>query len=111
MAYSNDLRQRVLAFYDQGLPTIEVARRLLVSPSWCRRVKQRRDQPPRLLGGSRPKLDDAARAALGRWIDQKPDATLEELRRRLKAQLGVAVSIGCLWNTLRRMKLSYKKSR
>jgi transposase len=111
MAYSKDLRQRVLAFYDQGLPTIDVARRLSVSPSWCRRVKQRRDQPPRTIGGSRPKLDAAARVVLGRWIDQKPDATLEELRMQVKAELGLVVSIGCLWNTLRRMKLSYKKSR
>jgi transposase len=111
MAYSQDLRQRVLAFYDQGVPTIEVARRLSVSASWCRRVKQRRDQPRRVVGGSRPRLDEAARAALGRWIDQKPDATLEELRWRIRTQLGLVVSIGCLWNTLRRMKLSYKKSR
>jgi transposase-like protein len=34
MAYSADLKRRVLAFYDRGLPTAEVARRLDVSRSW-----------------------------------------------------------------------------
>lgn len=111
MAYSVDLKRRVLSFYDRGLATVEVARRLDVSPSWCRRVKQRRDEPPRTVGGSRPKLDAAARERLGRFVDERPDATLEELRARVREEIGVLVSVGCLWNTLRRMRLSYKKSR
>lgn len=111
MAYSSDLKQRVLAFYDRGLPTAEVARRSDVSPSWCRRVKQRHDEPPRTHGGSRPRFDADARVTLGRFVDERPDATLEELRARVKDELGLVVSVGCLWNTLRRMKLTYKKSR
>ena len=111
MAYSADLKRRVLAFYDRGLPTAEVARRLDVSRSWCRRVKQRRDEEPRKLGGSRPKLDAAARARLGGFVEERPDATIEELRARVADEVGVLVSAGCLWATLRRMKLSYKKSR
>jgi len=111
MAYSTDLRERVLALYDEGVPTKQVADQLRVSRSWARRVKQRRDQPPRKVGGSEPKLDAAARATLLRWVGQRPDATLEELRRRVAAELKVTVSIGCLWNTLRATKLTFKKSR
>lgn len=111
MAYSHDLRERVLAYYDQGLKTAQIALRLKVSVSWTRRVKQHRDRPPAVYRGRPPKLDAHARATLAGWIDQTPDATLDELRVRLKDQLGVTPSIGCLWNTLRRMKLSYKKSR
>src|SRR5688500_4590634 len=111
MAYSSDLRARVLALYDEGHETKAVAERLKVSRSWARRVKQRRDEPPRSVGGSGPKLGEAARATLLDWVRQRPDATLAELRERVAAELGVVVSVGCLWNTLRRTKLTLKKSR
>ena len=111
MAYSTDLRQRVLDLYDEGLKTKQIAERLRVSRPWARRVKQRRDDPPRTVGGSRPKLDAAARQSLSGWIDERSDATLEELRRRVRAELKLDVSVGCLWNTLRAMRLTFKKSR
>lgn len=111
MAYSADMRALVLAKYDAGEPTGAIARELRVSGSWARRVRQFRDAPPKAVGGSRPKLDAAARAALLRWVDERPDATLAELRARVAAELGVRVSVGCLWGTLRAMKLTYKKSR
>jgi transposase len=111
MAYSNDLRQRVLALYDEGKKTRQISQQLRVSPAWARRVKQRRNQPPRKIGGSKPRLDPIARAALLCWIESKPDLTLEELRQRIKEDMGFIVSVGCLWNTLRAMKLTFKKSR
>lgn len=111
MAYSADLRRLVLAKYDDGLKTRQIARELRVSESWARRVKQFRDAPPRRVGGSEPKLDAEARETLGRWVEETPDATLGELRARVAAELGVAVSVGCLWGTLRAMKLTLKKSR
>ena len=111
MAYSADLRQRVLALYDEGMKTAKVARQLRVSRSWARRVKQRRGQPPRTNGGSVAKLDETARGKLAQWVNQQPDATLEQLRAKVAAELNVLVSIGTLWNTLRRMKFTFKKSR
>ncbi len=111
MAYSSDLRERVLALYDEDVKTKQIARQLRVSPAWARRVKQRRGEPPRKIGGSSPKLDESSRTKLLSWVEQRPDATLEELRQRVRDELGIAVSIGCLWNTLRRLKLTFKKSR
>jgi transposase len=111
MAYSADLRERVLALYDEGHKTKKVCERLRVSPAWARRVKQRRHDPPKLVGGSAPKLDGSARSRLSGFVDERPDATLEELRARVRDELGVSVSVGCLWNTLRAMKLTFKKSR
>jgi transposase len=111
MAYGQALKDRVLAFYDEGKQTKEIARRLKVSPAWCRRVKQRRGDPPLKIGGGRFKLDAAGRSALAGWVEEQPDATLEELQRRCLDELNIRVSIGALWNTLRRMKLSLKKSR
>src|SRR5688500_14450728 len=112
MAYSIDLRQRVLAVYDEGKKTGEVARQFKVCKAWARRVKQRRRElgivgPLRRRGGRKPKLDEAARQRLREFVAARPDATLAEIR----AALNLAVSIGCLWTTLDRMGLRYKKSR
>ena len=104
------MKDRVLALYDEGERTSVIAKRYRVSPSWCRRVKQRRHEPPRRVGGKAFKLDDAACQSLRGWVEQQPDATLDELRRRCMAELGIGISVGALWNTLRRMKLSLKKS-
>ena len=111
MAYSTDLCERVLTLYDEGLKTRQIAMQLRVSPAWARRVKQRRGQPPRKIGGSLPKLNAAARAQLLTWVGQRPDATLDQLRARVKEELGIAVSAGCMWNTLRALKFTFKKSR
>lgn len=114
-AYSLDLRTRVLAACDAGKKTKQVAQLFSVSPAWVRRLKQRRREDgsiaPRPIPGGKPKLDGTNRAKLSEFVQQKPDATLEELRRRIAQELGIRISIGALWETLRRMKLSFKKSR
>lgn len=111
MAYGIALKKRVLDLYDKGLSTPKIAEQLLVSRSWARRVRQRRNEPPRKISGGKPKLDVAARKQVAAWVAEKPDATLEELRARVKAELNIQVSIGCMWKTLRDMKLTFKKSR
>ncbi len=111
MAYGQALRQRVLALYDEGSKTKQIAERLKVSPAYCRRVKQRRHEPPRQNRGRKPKLDAAARLTLSAWVEQQPDATLAELQERIGRELGIAICSGALWNTLRAMKFTFKKSR
>jgi transposase len=111
MAYGIALRQRVLQFYDQGEKTAAVAARLAVSCSWCRRVKQHRDRPPAIRRGRAFKLNDAACLRLAARVGQQPDSTLDELRAWCQSELGVILSIGALWSTLRRLKLTLKKSR
>ena len=111
MEYGPAMKQRVLDFYDLGLPTAQIAQRLNVSRSWCRRVKQFRGQQRARPGGSRPKLDENARARLAEWVREQPDATLAELRGRILSELGISISIGALWNCLRAMQFSFKKSR
>ncbi|MGD0463658.1 MAG: helix-turn-helix domain-containing protein [Tepidisphaeraceae bacterium] len=110
MAYGQALKDRVLRLYDEGQETKSIADRLRVSPSWCRRVRQRRHERPRKIGGGHFKLDDAGRSVLAGWVKERPDATLEELRQRCLDEQEIRISIGALWNTLRRMKLSLKKS-
>ena len=111
MAYGQALRQRVLDFYDSGQTTSQIAKRLSVSPAWCRRVKQFRGQAPRPYKGRAPKLDAHACKQLEEHLRSHADATLAELCDWSKTQLGISISAGAMWLTLRRLKLTLKKSR
>ena len=114
-AYSMDLRERALALSDEGFQTKAVADRLKVSPGWVRKLKRKHKSgesiEPRSPGGSKPKLDDAGRQSLARFVDEQPDAILEELKDRVAKELKIGVCVGTLWNTLKAMKLPLKKSR
>src|SRR3954469_14543181 len=111
-AYSRDLRKRVLAACDGGRRTKEVARLFEVSPAWVRRLKQRRrefntiEPLPRKYGPD-PKLTPAHRARLREAVEQKPDATLAELKRAL----GLPASVPTICRALQALGLSLKKSR
>ena len=109
-AYSLDLRKRVLAACDAGHGTKEVAKQFGVSPSWVRRLKQRRRElgtieplPGRY--GQPPKLTEADLRSLSDLVAQHPDATLDELRR----QLDLPVSLSSICRALQNLKLSFKK--
>jgi transposase len=114
-AYSIDLRKRVLAACDAGSKTKAVAKQFSVSPAWVRRLKQRFREDgsitPRAIPGGKPKLDETQRGKLRQFVQEKPDATLMELQQRVADELQVHISIGALWETLRRMNFSFKKSR
>jgi len=107
--YSMDLRERVMAAYDAGRQTKEIAKAFGVSPAWARRLKQhkreRGDIKPRIGGGTQtPKVDSVR---LRELVAQKPDATLAELRESLK----VDCSTWTICKALQKLKLTYKKSR
>ena len=108
MAYSMDLRQRVIDDCDAGLGTKAVAQKYRVSPAWVRRLKQHRrergDIRPRVGTGRRATIDDAQLAQL---VAEQPDATLVELRDRL----GVEVTPQAVSKALRRLELTFKKRR
>jgi transposase len=107
--YSQDLRDRVLAAYDAGLKTKAIAEVFQVSPAWARRVKQRRrehgETTPRAMGGATVVKIDLAR--LASLVEQKPDATLLELRNALDVECSEAAV--CL--ALKRLGLTFKKRR
>lgn len=109
--YSQDLRDRVL---DAMGPIRALADRFGVSPSYVSKAKSRlrgsgeRSARP-FVGRPGRKLAphfDALRAR----VAALPDQTLEELRGWVAGELGVSVSIGCLWDTLRFLDLRLKKS-
>lgn len=106
-AYSMDLRKRVLADSDAGLPTKKVAQNYGVTSTWVRSLKQRRRETgeiaPRVGGGRKPKID---RTQLVVLVEQQPDATLMELREKL----GVQCSLSAIWMALDKLHISFKKS-
>jgi transposase len=108
-AYSQDLRDRVMAARDRGLRTKQVADLFVVCPAWVRRVMQRRrehgETAPRPRGGATVVKIDLDR--LRALVAQRPDATTRELHERL----GVACSLSAVDMALRRAGLSFKKRR
>ena len=107
--YSQDLRDRVLAAYDRGMPTQVIAEVFDISKSWARRLKQRRretgETAARPMGGA--KIVKIDRVRLAELVRAQPDATLEELRVRL----GGVRTISAVCMALQRLGLSYKKRR
>lgn len=116
MAFSMDLRRRVVDRCDQGHGTKAVAELFGVAASWVRRLKQRRREDgsiaPRPSGGDRrSRLDQAARMRLAQQVKHQPDATLEQLRQWCVAELKVNCSIMAVWRALKKLGFSFKKSR
>jgi transposase len=113
-AYSQDLRERVMAAVDSGTGAYAAASIFRVSVSYIYKVLGRRKRAGQTsarpwAGGPKPKLaahDEALRAR----VMMEPDATLAELQAWLVAECDVKVSIGCLWKRLRQLGLTLKKS-
>ena len=107
-AYSQDLRDRVLAACDRGMKTKQVADMFQVSSSWIRRIKQRRretgETSPRPSGGARVRKIDMEE--LRQLVEAHPDATLKEL----KEMLSVDCCESAIWGALNRMGYTFKKN-
>jgi transposase len=104
------LRDRVLAAYDRGKQTKEIADTMGVSPAWARRVKQVRREEHRTtrlpMGGARVVKVDLEK--LQQLVEQQPDATIAELHQRLGKD---RCSESAVAMALQRLDLSFKKRR
>ena len=113
MAHSMEVRRRVMAAVDAGRGSqAEVARMFGVSDRFIRRLLVLRQQtgslePSHAPRGPAPKIAGRLEAKLERLVDEKPDATLEQFRRRL----GVDASLTSVWRALRRLDVTFKKKR
>lgn len=108
--FSVDLRERVLADYDEGVGPAELARKYRVCERWVYKlVKQRQElgsiAPLYGKPGPKPKLAPHLEQLRG-LVEQRPDATLEELRQ----QLPVQVCVVTVWNALQKLDITLKKS-
>jgi transposase len=114
-AYSQDLRGRVLAAADDGLPVGRIATLLRVSVSYVSKVLSRRRRTGQTTalpqrGHLLPKLA-ALHDAIRTQVAARPDATLAELSAWLCKTHQVSASSGLMWKTLDALDLTYKKSR
>ena len=113
--FSLDLRQRVLSAALSGAASEQaVADRFGVSRAFVQKIKRRwRDDgtaaPVEQRRGPRPLLTPDDRAALAAWVGGTPDATVEELRRRLADDRAVTASEPTVRRALAALGLSYKK--
>lgn len=108
---SLDLRQRIFDARQAGETTAEVAERFDVSPAFVRRLMQRHRETGSLVPKSGPR---GPKPSLTEYADQlrelnaqQPDLQPAEIRDRL----GLKVSALTVWRTLRRLGLTFKKSR
>ena len=114
-AYSQDLRDKVMAAFDAGEAAFDVAERFEVSLSFIYKADLRRrrtgDTAP---GAQRNHVQlrlEPHREAIMSHVARHPDATMAELRVWLAAEHGVSVCLATIWKTLDRFGLTFKKSR
>ena len=109
-------RERIIALYEEGEQTSEISDRLGYCPAAVRRVKQhlreRGTLEPRVpKAGPKGKLTDDVKARVLELIESKPDATLAGLRDALAAEARVVVATSTVDRWLRKLGLTFKKSR
>jgi len=111
--YSQDLRERVIGFMVLGGSARAAAVRFDVSASsasrWGRRWRAEGQARPRVMGGDRRSRLREHRARVLQLVAQKPDLTLEEIRRALAAACGVTVALSTVHRFLAAQKLTRKK--
>ncbi len=113
MAISIDLRQRVLADHQAGMPNTQIAKKYTVSRSsverWIARFAATGSLVPLSPPGRTPLIDERARNLLRKWLAEENDLTLIQLQQRWDEQ-GYSVALSTVGEWLDRLKLSYKKN-
>jgi transposase len=110
---SLDLRQRILACYDNQEGTRDqIAVRFRVSLGMVKKLIQQRSRtgcikPRHHLAGRKPKILARHRLALSRNLKARPDLTLAEL----KEAAGLDCTLPAIHHVLAEMGLTYKKRR
>ena len=111
-ALSMDLRERILAAVLEGEESMpRIAARFSVSPKTVEKLQyQWRDlgtlEPQTHKVGRKPVLNDKQRQRLKKLVDDNPNLTLRELRSKLRMKCGITT----IWNELRKLGYTHKKS-
>jgi transposase len=112
-AYSQDLRDRVLAALQRKDSPSAIAQRFVVSRSWVYQVRDRlhkHGQRTALqIGGYRRSRLEPVQPLLRGWIEEQADLTLTQMCQRL-ARRGVQIKVTALWQQLDKWGLSFKKN-
>jgi transposase len=111
--YAQDLRERVFASADEGMPVGQIAKQLHVSSSYVSKVLGRRrktGQTTALPQRCRVPLKLAdLHGEIAARVATRADATIAELRAWLSETHRASASTGLMWKTLAALKLTFKK--
>lgn len=114
-AYSLDLRERIVRACEQEcLTRREAAEDFAVSPAFVQKLLQQlQDEgsiaPKKGGRGPAPKLDAKQAQRLRRFVQDHPDATLQELCTQLKEGGGPSISSATMCRALQDLQLPLKK--
>ena len=112
-AYSQDLRDRVLAATAEGFSARGAAERFGVgiktAIEWVRRARETGETAARKQGHPKgSKLDEHEVFLLG-LVAEKDDVTLAEMQAQLRAERGVSTGTTTLWRFFDARGLTFKK--
>ncbi len=116
-AYSKDLRLKVLAAVERGVPRREVSELLGISISTISRYVKLKasgeDLTPKPSPGRKAKVlaGPSQKRALWRQLEENDTATLEEHCGMFEREWGVAVSVATMSRAVRKLGWSFKKDR
>lgn len=115
-AYSVDLRERIVAAVERGMPRAQVAETFGVSLSTIKRLVTRRRQDPEAdLAPKRPpgrplSISTQQQQTLKTQLEHKPDATIEQHTKRYNQEQGTSLSQWTVGRAIRRLGWTRKKN-
>lgn len=113
--YSLDFRKKIIIAYEtESLSQRKLAARFNVALSFIQKLlKQYRETgsiaPKVRTKQTPPKLNDEQLSVLRRLVEERNDATLEELRGLLISEIGISVSRSTVDRMLKKLGLTLKK--
>ena len=114
-AYSEDLRKKIVAAVERGMPKAQAARIFDVSLSSVKRYSRtaRRGDPlePKKSPGRPRKVNESARVLLEEDVKERPAATVSQRRRFLEHITSKSLSDSTVRRLMKRLGFSQKNGR
>ncbi len=111
-AYSEDLRKKIVAAIERGMPKAQAARLFDVSLSSVKRysriAREGRPLEPRKSPGRPRKIDETSQALLEKDVEERPAATISQRRRFLEHLSGTTLSDSTVRRLMKRLGFSQK---
>ena len=112
-SYSEDLRHKIVAAVERGMPKTQAARLFDVSLSsvkrYARMARQGNSLAPKKRPGRAPKVDEKLKKLLNQDMKERPAATIAERISFLESITGERLSYSTIWRLLKRLGWSRKK--
>ncbi len=111
-AYSEDLRKKIVAAIERGIPKAQAAHLFDVSLSsvkrYSRTAREGGSLEPRKSPGRPRKADETSQALLERDVEERPAATISQRRRFLEHVTGRTLSDSTLRRQMKRLGFTQK---